>query len=227
MTVVNIPKKSRVSAPVDASRATAEATAHNVVKWATEQAEAEGKKGQKLMGFVADIVGLPSVEAHTIFRATLDEELRVLREGMKAGGEVPANVTLGYSEESFKVIVSCLRTISVAASLGWKPEADATWALAYKAAVAYKQTKADSGVVVGMAGAKRGRKAKPAAASPKAPEGAIVPAQSLYIQAVNITGKLTDDELRHLQKHIGELLVLRNIAKKGQAFEKAKAKKAA
>ena len=204
------PTAKKVTARVNLEYAKGGALAATIVAWVTKQASAEEAKGEKLMRFVADIVNLKSNIAHIEFRRQLDNEVTLVRESMKHGGETEGPVTMGYSDKSFIVMCSNFRTLSYAAALGWKPSAGSKWVTAYREAVSYKQAQASNGVTAVPVGQKRGRKAKTEAPVAHA---AIIPAQSLYIQCVNITGKLSDKELSDLLTHVTQMIQMRAIKK--------------
>ena len=201
-------------APTNAGKATGSALANVLVKYATEEALREEKKGEKLKGFIKDIHALDH-EGHTAFRAELTEELAIMKMARDAQEEhegVKVKSTMGYSFTSFTVMVSNFKTISYSAELGYKYDDAKTWAVMLAESVGYKHAQASKGVDVGMVGAKRGRKAKMpeqktvafvASVAPKAE--VIIPAVTHLQQCINLTKLLTPGELGTLVAHIAAM----------------------
>lgn len=122
MTKVAQVSVKKVAANVNTDKVQGEALAHTIVAFAWKEANAVEERGQKMKRFVADIVALPNAEAHSFFRAQLSDELKALDEADKMTNEatgVKESRTNGYSLNSFRVIVSYLRGISVACGLGF------------------------------------------------------------------------------------------------------------
>lgn len=112
----------KVAANVNTDKVKGEALATTIVTFAWKEAEEQEKRQGKMNRFVADIVALPNAEAHSAFRAQLSSELAALDEADKMTNEatgVKESRTNGYSLNSFRVIVSYLRGISVACGLGF------------------------------------------------------------------------------------------------------------
>jgi hypothetical protein len=154
--------KAKASTNGDAAKGSALATV--CIKYATKRMEQEEKEQGKLAAIVRSIAELPR-DGHKEFRAELSRELELIKELHKIGGGGDGKVTsanmAGYSLNSFKVLVTNWRTISMAVECGYKPE-NKPWALVLAESVAMKHAEASAGTPTAELPTKRkaGRKAK-------------------------------------------------------------------
>lgn len=209
-------------APTNAGKAKGSALANVLVKYATEEALREEKKGEKLKGFIRDIHALDN-EGHKAFRQELTEELAIMKMARDAEAEhtgVIVKSTMGYSFTSFTVMVSNFKTISYAAELGYRFDETKTWPIMLAESVGYKHAQASKGVEVSVVGAKRGRKAKlpeqKSVAFVANVPGAIVPAVTHLQQCINLTKLLTPGELGTLVAHIAAMQRMATAAALGK-----------
>lgn len=168
--VKNVNKsQSNEDATAKANAAKGAALAVLIVKAANEEQADQLARGQKRMRFVLDISCLTH-EGHVEFRKDLQNELAFMAEAakeFKEKGLIAEDETdkAGYSSNSFRVMVSCFRTISAACEMGWKLQpADMSWDQALSECRAYKRAKADAGVSVAIEGTRKaggGRKVTP------------------------------------------------------------------
>lgn len=154
--------KNTENAQAAGLRAKGEALAILIVKAANEEQADQLARGQKRMKYVRDIVAL-SPEGHQEFRKQLQNELAFMAEAAKIlQKDAPEIIKedesskAGYTSNSFKVMVSCFRTISAAAELGWKLEPESmSWDQCLSECRAYRKVKADSGVVALIPGTRK------------------------------------------------------------------------
>lgn len=139
-----------------------EALAVLIVEYANAEQADQLKRGEKRMNFVRSIVAL-SPEGHQEFRKQLQNELAFMAESakilMKDAGDIvkeDEQSKAGYTSNSFRVMVSCFRTISTACELGWKLEpASMSWDQALSECRAYRKVKAAAGVQVAIPGTRK------------------------------------------------------------------------
>lgn len=158
-------QSGKAKAPTNGDKAKGSALATVCIKYATKRMEEEEKQMGKLAMIVQSIASLPH-DGHIEFRAELTRELSLIKELQSIGGEgdgkiVSANMA-GYSLNSFKVLVTNWKTISMAVEAGYKPE-NKPWALVLAESVAMKHAEASAGNPETALPTKRktGRKATP------------------------------------------------------------------
>lgn len=130
------------AARLKGEQAAGAALAVQVVKYATEEAKADEKRGASRMRFVHSIMEL-SPGGHRIFRAELSNELALLKE-VEAASNRKDSQTAGYSAASYKVMISCMRTISVACEAGLKIKGE-NWESVLDEARAFKSAAVANG----------------------------------------------------------------------------------
>ena len=115
-------QSGKAKAPTNGDKAKGGALAVLCITYATKRMEQEEKEAGKLASIVKSIQELAR-DGHAEFRAQLTAELELIKELHKvpgeAGGEKVSKVhTMGYSLNSFAVLVTNWKTISMAVELG-------------------------------------------------------------------------------------------------------------
>lgn len=135
------------------------------VSFAKGEVQHQIERNKARMAYVFDIANL-NPEGHAVFRADLQKVLSDLSFTEKAMTE--SGVTkeaesehAGYSAASFRVMVSCWRTVSVACEAGMKVSRNMTWDEVLSEARAVRKAKQDAGAALeeGQRAQGAGRKA--------------------------------------------------------------------
>lgn len=127
------------------------------VRYATQEAKEEERRGAKRLRFVADIANLTH-DGHQEFRKELQIELAALTDVEKVTGQDDSRHG-GYAASSFRVMVSNWRTISAACELGYSPfDADGSakaWETVLSEARGMKKAAVSAGKTVAIEGTRK------------------------------------------------------------------------